>query len=224
MRNNKRHTIEFYKQIALERGFKCLSDSVINSYSILEWECSKGHRYKTSYQSFRYNGCPACYGNKKLTIEDLHKTAEIKQGKCLSAVYINNRTKYEWQCKNQHTWMATASDIRNDYWCPHCPIIRSQQEIELFETIKQIYPDVIHNIKGLFSSSSMELDIYIPSLKKAIEYDGEYWHSRPEAIKRDNIKNKECVDKDINLYRVKHKEYKKNSEQITTKILDWLKE
>lgn len=32
-------------------------------------------------------------------------------------------------------------------------------------------------------------DFYVPSLNLLIECDGDYWHSRPNAKKRDAIKN-----------------------------------
>lgn len=48
----------------------------------------------------------------------------------------------------------------------------------------------------------LELDIFIPSLKRAIELDGDYWHSSPERKKTDKRKNKECADAGIKLLRL----------------------
>lgn len=44
-----------------------------------------------------------------------------------------------------------------------------------------------------------ELDIYIPEIKTAIEYDGSYWHRNKQ--KRDNNRDKECKDLGIKLFR-----------------------
>lgn len=44
-----------------------------------------------------------------------------KGGKCLSKIYINNSTKMEFQCSNNHKWKATPdSIIHRNSWCPHC--------------------------------------------------------------------------------------------------------
>lgn len=51
----------------------------------------------------------------------------------------------------------------------------------------------------------MELDIYIPSLKLAIEYDGAFWHDGEKAKKREEAKFLRCQQLGINLLRVKEK-------------------
>lgn len=49
----------------------------------------------------------------------------------------------------------------------------------------------------------MELDIYIPSVKTAIEYDGRVWHSSSNALKREGIKYQICKAHGIKLIRIK---------------------
>jgi hypothetical protein len=48
-----------------------------------------------------------------------------------------------------------------------------------------------------------ELDIWIPEIAVAIEYDGDYWHSRPEVAARDRIKDQRARDEGITLIRVR---------------------
>ncbi len=43
----KKLTIEEMRRIALERGGKCLSDTYVNSYTKLLWECKEGHQWKS---------------------------------------------------------------------------------------------------------------------------------------------------------------------------------
>lgn len=50
----------------------------------------------------------------------------------------------------------------------------------------------------------MELDIYIPSKRIAIEYDGAFWHN-PSKIKRDTKKYQLCQEKGIYLIRIREK-------------------
>ncbi|MBE7053792.1 MAG: hypothetical protein E7391_05890 [Ruminococcaceae bacterium] len=57
--------------------------------------------------------------------------------------------------------------------------------------------DVVH----LYRDKGYELDIYIPSKKIAIEYDGGFWHGN--KAKKDLEKNQKCVKDGIELYRIR---------------------
>ena len=64
----------------------------------------------------------------------------------------------------------------------------SFDEQTIFFYIKQIFPDAINRGKYSFvENENIELDIYIPSLHFAIEYDGVYWHKN--KLDKDNYKN-----------------------------------
>ena len=69
-------------------------------------------------------------------------------------------------------------------------------EKELVEFCKQYYPDLIENDRQLIKP--YELDIVIPELKLAIEFNGDYWHSK--KFKADNyhqMKIDMCKEKRI---------------------------
>jgi len=82
----------------------------------------------------------------------------------------------------------------------------SSGEIEILEFCRSLLSpeEIISNYRGLIKSgegSSLELDIYIPSKKVAIEYDGIYWHS----LKDKNYhlhKTEECEKKGIRLIHI----------------------
>ena len=62
--------------------------------------------------------------------------------------------------------------------CLKCyPILSgtSKKEQELVEFCKQFYPNLIQNDRKLIAP--YELDILIPELKLAVEFNGSYWHS-----------------------------------------------
>lgn len=62
-----RHSIEFMKQLALDRGGLCLSDNYLNNKSALLWQCANGHTFKKIYNSITSGQwCPYC----KYTTED----------------------------------------------------------------------------------------------------------------------------------------------------------
>jgi len=60
----------------------------------------------------------------------------------------------------------------------------SKPQVELFQIIKKLYPDAILN----YQCMNFSIDIAIPTLKVAIEYDGSYWHQN---------KNKDLIRQQI---------------------------
>lgn len=80
-------------------------------------------------------GCPSCAGNQKLSLEDCHKTALEKGGKCLSNIYNNKEDKIEWECEKNHKWFARYGSVRRGTWCPKCNCCPS---CELFNTNKRL--------------------------------------------------------------------------------------
>lgn len=57
----------------------------------------------------------------KYTIQDMHKLAKSRGGKCLSKKYHNTATKLLWKCEHGHKWRATPSRIiYHEDWCPKC--------------------------------------------------------------------------------------------------------
>ena len=65
--------------------------------------------------------CPYCSNNVKNTIEKMQQIAKSRGGKCLSDIYVNNKTKLLWQCGEGHLWEARPNDIiSSNSWCPKC--------------------------------------------------------------------------------------------------------
>lgn len=100
----------------------------------------------------------------------------------------------------------------------------SKGENELYEYIKSFYKDAIQSDRE--EISPLELDIFIPSLKIGIEFDGDYWHSLPDMKRRDNLKNKICKEKNIKLIRVLESEWKDTSKNLVlrNKILNTIRD
>lgn len=65
-------------------------------------------------------------------IMDMQELAELRGGKCLSKVYVNNRTKLKWQCKEGHIWEAASDHIKSQgCWCPRCRKDKSGYNLKL---------------------------------------------------------------------------------------------
>ena len=63
--------------------------------------------------------------------------------------------------------------------------------------IKKIYPDTVARDR----SHGIELDVFIPSISFALEYDGSHWHKG--KLKKDNEKDALCADLGIRLVRIR---------------------
>ena len=105
---------------------------------------------------------------------------------CLGT-YLNeeSETVFKFRCKQCGT--EFEKDIRDlqlgKYVCcsnEKCSAGHSKSEIDLRNYVRYLLKDdSISSIKGLIRNdrgNPVELDIYIPSRKLAIEYDGLYWH------------------------------------------------
>ena len=199
----KKKTLKWAQELAASRGGKCLSTEYINNRTHMEWECAKGHRWLTKANGITSgNWCPYCAGLAKKDLGWLQGIADRMKGKCLSTEYLNIQSLYLWECAKGHRWFARANNVFNGHWCPDCSFRHSKAELEIFEYVKKKYPDALNGITRLLRNKRMELDIYIPSLNKAIEYDGGYWHSKINAVIRDGKKCGMCQEAGIALYRV----------------------
>lgn len=110
--------------------------------------------------------------------------------------------------------------------CPSCSKHLSKNEDEIYEFVKSLVPDIERRNRSLIkeedSEKFLELDIYIPSKKVAIEYNGSYWHG--ELNKKDNKihlrKYQLCERQGIRLISIYDRDWKENKEKIKTFLKD----
>lgn len=95
-------------------------------------------------------------------------------------------------CEND-TYFS-QSNRRYTYFCKkHCNGFSSNGEIELYNFILQYYPNIIKK-----RIDNIELDIYIPELNLAFEFNGLYWHSEIYKSKKYHY-NKWLICKNNNI-------------------------
>lgn len=124
----------------------------------------------------------------------------VKNGKILpEEVAPKSGKKVWWLCDKGHEWEATIASRADGRGCPICNKERqtSFPEQAIFYYVSQVFPDAIN---GDVDTIGLELDIYIPSIKYAIEYDGYRWH-HGKAV--DEKKNELCINNGIKLIRVR---------------------
>ena len=106
------------------------------------------------------------------------------------------------------------SHFKRGIRCPECAsaLKWSKPEKEIAEYIKKHYiGEVIENdrtqITNHKTGKNLELDVWLPELSKAIEYNGLHWHNNDKVKCRDNIKRKQCVEKKIELLIIEDKDW-----------------
>lgn len=102
--------------------------------------------------------------------------------------------------------------------------ITSKPEVELFRFIRKSIKGVILR-NDRIQIKPKELDIYIPSLNLAFEFNGTYWHSEKfKDINHREVKTKLCKNKNINLIHIEEKDWKDNKTKVLKSILNILKQ
>lgn len=181
------------------------------------WKCKKGHEFEQSIdkRTYRKQSCPYCVGHKawkgfndfETKFPEIAKEWHPIKNNNLkpSDVTFGSGKKVWWKCPVGHEYQAVIRDRGVGHTnCPICNLrnATSFPEQAIFFYIKQLFPDAINKYNKIFNTT-MELDIYIPSLKVGIEYDGATWHKNEEHYKREQKKYNICKQNKIRLIRIK---------------------
>jgi len=149
IKKNKKYTIEDIKQKIeeLHPGCKVLSEEYINNKTNLNIICEKGHPIKMCWRDISQNRwCIKCSGKQKHTIEDVICFIEDNHPKVklLSNNYVNNTTKLDFICENNHEFSMSFKDVKH-HWCPKCYLIKKSSNKkytldQIKEKIEELHP------------------------------------------------------------------------------------
>jgi hypothetical protein len=180
-------------------------ESVKGALVSILWKCTiDEYRWKTHPNNIvnKKTGCPQCSKQAKTTNENLDR-AIIGRSVLRIGEVVDAKTPIEWICLlDNYKWKASPDNIKRGRGCPQCAKNCSGFETAVYSRILEKYTDSQHNVRGLLANKRFELDIFIPSLRIAIEVDGEYWHNSSAIKEKDIRKNKECKEVGIKLFRM----------------------
>lgn len=183
-----------------------------NSNKKYWFKCENGHNWEVGLNQRRKNNCPYC-GSQKL-LKGYNDLATKNPLLCKEWNYEKNfpctpadvmqfsNIKVWWKCKIcGNEWQTTVNARSSGTGCPKCRNDYKVSEAEriIFFYIKKQFKDAIISYRPQWLKKR-EIDIYIPSLSLAIEYDGEVWH---KDISKDIEKTKTIFKHRIFLIRLR---------------------
>jgi hypothetical protein len=159
-----------------------LIEKFTHSHKKITYRCNKCQHEWLSKPCYvqQGNGCPKCSGKCKET-KGAQDEASLVGAKLLES-YVGSKTTHTYSCEkdqNHPNWLARPNDIQQGHGCPKCANVGpSKPQLQIYEYIKSILPpdEEIH-LSTRKVIAPKEIDIYVPSRKFALEYNGLYWHS-----------------------------------------------
>ena len=184
------------------------------------WQVAKNH--------LKGENCPKCKFEKlseinTLTTEEfIRKSIEIHGVKYdySKTVYVNNKIPVIITCKKHGDFSQPPHDHLQGHGCPKCGNISSEGETEIVKYISSFVGENNVQVRNRVLIKPYEIDIYIPSMKIGIEYNGLVWHS--ERFGKDKSyhieKMTKCNELGIKLIHVFEDEFIEKRDIVLNKI------
>lgn len=189
----------------------------------------RGYKKHCSYSCSSLD--PIANKQRNKTYELLHDRTEIMKN---AYKQYEERTGYAHPSQNPLVKEQKYKTKMKNYQAGKIKLgyVKSHAEFEIFDFIKSLYYNtIIQNAHNIIPHK--ELDIYLPELHKAIEYNGTYWHADPRFYKNNDLiktvpankiweKDKEkrnlCESYNIQLLTIWEYDYTNNKEDVLQQI------
>ena len=119
----------------------------------------------------------------------------------IDSVVPGAKKKVWWICEKGHEWQASVTSRNQGRGCPICNQERNTSfpEQAIYYYVKKVFPDTENRY---YPEPRLEIDVFIPSAKIGIEYDGSFYHRTNRKKKTDEKKNERLKELGITLIRV----------------------
>jgi hypothetical protein len=172
------------------------------------------------------NGCKKCINDKnKIGVElKIKQECEKNEIAILFEEYKQITEKLPFGCKKcgsefSYSW-EEINRRYNKITCPFCHKTNMRgEQTEVYSYIKENYNGtIIYEERNLIKP--LQLDIYLPEIKVAIEYCGTIWHSSKYINDNNYHRNKliECESKGVRLITIFSDEWKESKEIVKSRI------
>ena len=187
-----------------------------------------GEFWQTPSDHLNGKGCPQCAGNircDKDTFIEKAKHMHNDRYDYSKVEYVNAHTKVCIICPEHGEFWQTPNNHLNGNGCPLCKnrkigdVLRDT--VEDFSNKSNEIHDITDCLKALSPQQrNREIDVYIPSLKLGIEYNGLHWHS--ERLGKDKNyhldKLNKCNEQGIKLIQIFEDEWINHREICESKL------
>ena len=180
-----------------------------NPYShLIGCKCPKCSKERTSEKQLK--NTTWFIEKAKQTHGDKYDYSKVEYSGCNNKVQII--------CPKHGVFEQRVADHIFGYACPKCGVTISKHENEIFDFVKQYCTDVEQSNRSIIKP--YEIDIYIPSLKIGIEYNGILWHSTKYKEDKNYHLNKLNLANaaGIKLIQIFEDEFENNKELVFKKI------
>ena len=193
-----------------------------------------GEFWQTPSDHLNGKGCPQCAGNvrhNKDTFVEKAKRIHNDRYDYSKVEYVNAHTKVCIICTEHGEFWQTPNNHLNGNGCPLCKnrkigdVLRDT--VEDFTKKSDEFHEITDCLKTLSPQQrnreilcNREIDIYIPSLKIGIEYNGLHWHSEKfgKGKKYHLDKLNKCNEKGIKLIQIFEDEWINHREICESKL------
>lgn len=174
-------------------------------------------------------GCPKCAQERlakgqTLTTESFIERAKMVHGDKYDYSKVDYKSYDEPVCiicpEHGEFWQTPDSHLQGS-GCQMCSRRLSKSENEIYQFVSdKLGCDKVEKSNNTILDKHNEIDILIPSLKLAIEYNGCRWHSEQFGKQQNYHLNKTlmCKEKGISLIHIFEDEYKEKKEVVLSKI------
>ena len=187
-----------------------------------------GEFWQTPSNHLSGKGCRSCQ------YENLNSGMTTFEDFVVRANKVHN-FKYKYikkDIKNQKEYIQAICPIHgifkqeicshlHGHGCQKCGVGVSLKEQEIIEFLKENHIEIEERRRNLIEGSAKEIDIYIPSKKIGIEFNGLRWHS--DEFQKDTtyhqFKTDKCQEKGIRLIQIFEDEWTNKKEITKSKLL-----
>jgi hypothetical protein len=176
--------------------------------------------------------CPECAKERRAEFHTLSKEEFIERALNMHGTkydyskveYVNCFTPITIICPEHGEFIQKPYIHLSGCGCQKCGMLYSHYEVELGDFISNLIGEenIIRNDRDTLNG--IELDIHIPSMKLAFEFNGLYWHSEvKKPNKKYHLRKTElCEEKGIHLIHIFEDEWVNKSNICKSRIINLL--